>query len=532
MAIGMPPDGVGKHFNIDYSVELTYSSATGSFIVGQQVQGGSSGLIGTVVRVKETGPSTGQIFLILPPDDLGSDFTVGEDLLVDSAIIATVATVGSPLHTQRAQIVGGNNPFNAQFVDRQGAAAVRFAEGSTQFDGFGRMIVSEPRTLGDYQMTYGIDPKMWHVDEVGGGTVTYVSGSVGAVLSTGTASGDIARIITQNHHVYQAGTGQLILLTGFSEDAGKAGVVRRFGYFDDNDGLFFQIDDLGMSAVVRSSTSGSVVDAEIHQSDWNTDKLDGTGQNQFILDMTKHNLYWIDFAWLGIGAVRFGVFGEDGSRIVAHTVQNANQHLAPYMSSPRLPIRYEVENTTIQPMSSEFFASCCAVKIEGEFQPRHRPFGGSSLPPKTITGSDKTPIYGVRAAATKNGIPSKVVVLPESMDIISYLTGTDTPAKVRVFWIRGTAGLTGATWLTATASPDATVEYDPTSTGIPTGEVIMASLINGEKTIDLSHHFNMFSDERLAVRSDGTSTEYYLCVSPVDPTDSVDVVVSLNWTEV
>lgn len=529
MAIGMPPDGVGKHFNVDYSVELTYSSATASFVVGSEVVGGTSGRTGTIVRVKETGPSVGQLFLILPPDDLGLDFTVGEDLLVDSVVIATVATVGQPLYSQRAQIVGGNNPFNAQFVDRQGAAAVRFAEGSTQFDGFGRMVVSEPRTLGDYQMTYWIDPKMWFVEEISGGAVTHIPDKVGAMLSTGLASGDIARITTQAYHVYQAGTGQLILLTGFCEDAGKAGVVRRWGYFDDEDGIFFQVVSTGLQAVIRSSTSGTVVETVIDQADWNTDRLDGSGPSQFVLDVTKHNLYWIDFAWLGIGAIRFGVYGDDGARIVAHTVRNANVHNAPYMKTARLPIRYEMENTGNPSTATEMFASCCAVKMEGQFEPRHRPFG-DIVPEKTVTGTDYTPIFGVRASATKYGEVSRVIALPHTMQVLATLTGTNNPAKVRLRVQRGDGGLTGMSWIGPSA--DETVDLDVSATGVATGETVLSSIVMGERKIDLEEQFDLFADERLSLRSDGTSVPYFVTVQPVNPADSVDINIAVNWTEV
>jgi hypothetical protein len=56
---------------------------------------------------------------------------------------------------------------------------------------------------------------------------------------------------------------------------------------------------------------------------WNGDKLDGTGASGLTLDLTKPQILWIDFEWLGVGNVRCG-FIINGQYIVCHTYQTAN----------------------------------------------------------------------------------------------------------------------------------------------------------------------------------------------------------------
>jgi len=57
----------------------------------------------------------------------------------------------------------------------------------------------------------------------------------------------------------------------------------------------------------------------VPQSEWNRDKCDGTGLSGFNLDITKTQLTYTDFQWLGVGRVRCG-FVHDGKIIIAHTV--------------------------------------------------------------------------------------------------------------------------------------------------------------------------------------------------------------------
>jgi hypothetical protein len=62
---------------------------------------------------------------------------------------------------------------------------------------------------------------------------------------------------------------------------------------------------------------------KVDQSAWNGDKLDGTGASGLTLDLTKPQILWMDFEWLGVGNVRCG-FIINGQYIVCHTYQNAN----------------------------------------------------------------------------------------------------------------------------------------------------------------------------------------------------------------
>ena len=85
---------------------------------------------------------------------------------------------------------------------------------------------------------------------------------------------------------------------------------------------------------------------KIPQSQWNIDRCDGTGASGFSLDLTRMQMWYIDYSWYGAGAIRFGVKNQRGEVIYCHRIANANLRTEAYMRSGNLPARYEC-NTSV-----------------------------------------------------------------------------------------------------------------------------------------------------------------------------------------
>ena len=83
------------------------------------------------------------------------------------------------------------------------------------------------------------------------------------------------------------------------------------------------------------------VTTRIPQSSWNIDKMDGTGVSQYNVDITKMQMWYIDYSWYGAGAIRFGFKDQRGEVKFAHRIANANTRTEAYMRSGNLPARYE-----------------------------------------------------------------------------------------------------------------------------------------------------------------------------------------------
>ena len=91
-------------------------------------------------------------------------------------------------------------------------------------------------------------------------------------------------------------------------------------------------------------TISKTIDTKFIQSSWNIDKCDGTGASGFNLDLTRMQMFYIDYSWYGAGAIRFGFKNTRGEVIYCHRIVNNNINFEAYMRSGNLPARYETAN--------------------------------------------------------------------------------------------------------------------------------------------------------------------------------------------
>jgi hypothetical protein len=96
----------------------------------------------------------------------------------------------------------------------------------------------------------------------------------------------------------------------------------------------------GVSNVVNAQIM-KTTERRIPQSAFNVDRLDGTGPSGMTIDLSRMQMYYIDYSWYGTGFIRFGVRGADGNVIYVHRVLNNNSQYLAYMRSGNLPGRYE-----------------------------------------------------------------------------------------------------------------------------------------------------------------------------------------------
>lgn len=240
---------------------------------------------------------------------------------------------------------------------------------SPSIDAFARLRVSNPQTIFDSKQLYDKQPLIY--DEVLNGSATSVHSATDAATSMSVSvSGDYVIRQTKRRFNYQPGKSQLLFFTGIL-GATTANVVKRIGYFNSSttapytdtfDGLYFE--DNGSNVGVCVAKSGSVT--RVAKTSWNLDKLDGTGPSGIIADFSKDQIFLIDFEWLGVGRVRFGLV-IDGIPVYAHEANHANLSAdSVYMSSPNHSVRYEIRSTG---GSATLKHICCSVMSEGGLEP-------------------------------------------------------------------------------------------------------------------------------------------------------------------
>ena len=377
----------------------------------------------------------------------------------------------------------------------------------TNVDAFNRLVVASPYTLFDSQNRYAAD-NQFDTSTATGGSTTYLPNESTVQLSVTTSNG--SEVVRQSYRTmpYQPGKG-LGLLATFTMNAGKTGLRQRVGYFNTQNGVFFQQNNTTLAFVLRSYTSGAAVDTTITQANWNGDKLDGTGPSGRTIDVTKTQILAIDFEWLGVGDVRCGFF-VDGKFVVCHTFHNDNVHTAVYMTTAILPVRYEIRNTAGTASSSSMKQICSTVYSSGGYEQtsvEHVATMTSATAGSYITTTFK-PLVSIRLASTALG----AVVIPYN---VNFLPTTTDNYQVGLFK-NGT--LTGASY-SAVAS-DANVEFDIAATAITGGTLVYAEFLtsrSGRSALsgaNASFNFDLQLGSSLA----GVSDIYTLAVRTITGT--------------
>ena len=335
----------------------------------------------------------------------------------------------------------------------------------TQLDAFNRLRVSSPLTLfeGKFHYGLGIDGDgAWTQTTATGGTLTFLNNESAINLAVTTTSGSLARMRTQEYFAYHTGKGQLIMMTGVFGVA-QANTVKRVGYFDDNDGLYFiQNGATGFGVAKRSSVSGSNVETIVYQSAWNLDPMDGTGPSGLTMNVANTEIYSIDFQWLGVGSATF-TLGIDGQPYQVHRFDHSNKTTQVYMKSGSLPVTYEIFNTGTAASAAALKQICSAVMSEGAQDPIGESYATGDTTVTSCPTGAWTPIVTIRVPTTFNGQTVRGKDVVKSVHIMNT-TGTQSGGWALIR--NGT--LTGAVYSNV-ANTVAFTQFDVASTAIANG---------------------------------------------------------------
>ena len=327
-------------------------------------------------------------------------------------------------------------------------------------DAFGRTRVSDPQTLFDFQAEYDNGPLFWNEVTAGSATIAHNADEAGVDMTVTTSDGDVAIRQTKQYIRYQPGKSQLCLFT-FVLAPGETNLIQRVGYFDQDNGIFFELNGTNQNIVLRTNTSGSPVETTVTGGQWNGEDVG--------LDPTKANIFWIDLEWLGVGQVRTG-FVIDGEFRVAHTFKNANNTDKVYMRTANLPARFEIRNdgatggATLQ-------AICTSIISEGGFEEdRGIPFSVANELVYKAVGTTPIPVISIQPKTTFNSVTNRSQIIVRGVDGLSV----GDNVYVQVIY-DGT--LTGANW--QSVDSNSVVNVDTSATSITGGQKIQCFYLEG-----------------------------------------------------
>lgn len=408
----------------------------------------------------------------------------------------------------------------------------RFTASGTATDAFGRLRVSEPLTLFDSFHRYQDNGKFATSTSGTANTQYQVNESV-VELNVGTTSGDKCYRESKRVFAYQPGKSLLIMNT-FVMNAQKANLRQRVGYFNSQNGIFFENDGTDNYIVLRSYTSGSVNETRVAQANWNIDKFDGRGQSsqsghpdRGSLDITKSNILWIDVEWLGVGDVRCG-FVVDGLMVPAHIFHNDNLNTTTYMTTAILPVRYEIENTGTTASASKMKQICSTVVSEGGYtlEGKSRSISIPIATPKDLpTAGTFTPVLSIRL---KDSFKDAIAILK---DVEFFGVTNNTSYRYKII-IGGE--LTGASWTSASA--DSSIEYDIAATAVSGGRDAQVGYVNvsagaGGQTVNLGRE-TLFAYQLERDPFAASNNGIIITLSATGATNGNDAVGAMAWEEV
>lgn len=530
--IGLPPDGTGKKTAAQQRSKVGVNNIQRQVFIGDMVTGAISGAIGTVTGIGEgIGLTTLYIYL----KDAVGQMQYTEKIMIGTDEYGTCSETAVNLHTAQSAVSDPDNPSNSAHVDKLGGLYTRFTDGNPELNAFGALNTASDYILGEYRFPYNSSPDQWVDTRVGTSTMTYDSASSSVLLAVGSAAGDSIKRTTYRYHTYTAGQSHLIRFSGAYGDGGKTGLTRRVGYFNETDGIFFELKDNVRSTVLRSSVTGSMTEERIPQTEWNGDQLFGNGNSGVVLEAAVAVTGWIEFQWYGAGRVRMGIIGPDGSRIVCHEFQKALKANRPYMALPTLPVTFEMFNHGVTNSASEMRIIAATVATSG-VKPWNRSIYGinNSVPIHVAYDSPKL-LYAITLKPTFFGKINRSGIGGGDLTIAVKGSGQ---CKLH-FWVgRGPSGYPTTTFTDHT-HPLSAVQIglggapviDATNY-IFFSQLITSSNIGGGVTrIPYADIVEVIKTE-LRRSPDNTFSMISACsIEVLYPGDEVDVFYTVNWHE-
>jgi hypothetical protein len=386
-----------------------------------------------------------------------------------------------------------------------------------QFSNNNRLKVSPFQTVFFNTFQYGKETDIWDEQIVGVGTATHNINASNIVMEVGSTAG--SKVIRQTKNVMRYIPGRSATLAfAIRLETPQVGIRRRFGLFDENNGVYFEDDGGTYSYVIRSSTSGITTETRVTRENWNGEKFDGNGWTGVTADPTKQQMISFNYEWYGAGTVDVAWLIK-GETIKSHTFDHSNIQDKVWCSTPFLPIRCEIENVTGVAGTHYLYQGSNSLTKEGE--------------PETLGTllSISNPITGTNMSTSNTFFPIISLRLKSNnltgvMLLRSLQAATND--NTNVYWkLIENATLTGGTWLDH-PDPNSFIQYNITQTALTGGTTLLNGFVvgGGANLIDI--------DEKAAVQLGrsgiGTISDTYT-LACASPSNNKSALAVLNWIE-
>lgn len=421
------------------------------------------------------------------------------------------------------------NPCN-DLRDAASFVAIRDGNGGDKnLDAFGRDRVGLPNQIAAFKFVYDVESDNFSASTTGSGVVTHDATALNAVFATGPATGSVV-YQTNKYFTYQPAKAQEISISA-TMGAVNTDVVKRIGYFDDSDGLYFQHDTV-LSVCQRSKTSGTVVDTCIPQSQFNGNPMGGSADRRAIMasyDPSKSTIYTIELQWLGSGVVRFSMYNNRGRPILLHEFFNPGTNRDAYMRRGSLPLRYEISSGSGTTTTSELRVICSSIVSNGGEIPIENPFFQALPALHVSTDTAESHLLSLRLAETFGNSDNHTLIIPS--EILASLSG-----GVGIVRVYKNSVLSGGTWIAVDSSSAA--EYTTGATVTSKGRLLQQATLFGDTTgtgpntrLDSSSGLLGLRSFAISRKNFNAESEYITITVQRSGSDNITVDAGIAWSE-
>ena len=377
---------------------------------------------------------------------------------------------------------------------------------SPNLDAFGRLRIAAVTNLLDIKHVYDKNPLQ--VNEVTAGTATSIFNQEYArVRMTTSANNDLVIRQTKTHPIYQPGKGQLFEAS-FSNFQLETNIIKRVGGFTSTtastynslfDGFFLESNGVTNEISFQIWRSGTTIFSSVTTS-WYDSEFDPIN-----FDWSNTNLMLVDYQWLGVGRMRFGM-NISGQTIYFTEHNCANNEAEVYMSSPNQPIRYEIRQVGVG--SGSFDMICSQTSTEGALNGLYSTVGVINSQTATLDNSGtKYPYIGYRLKQSYKSVTSQY----SSLSVLN----TSNDNYLLTIEFNPTLSVT-PTWIDIPNSPFQYAIYTGTvTTTITSNGYIMSSLIGEAGSSALTTLKVDDNQIRVGSNINGTLDEMWVCLTPL-----------------
>ena len=216
-------------------------------------------------------------------------------------------------------------------------------------------------------------------------------------------------------------------------------------------------------STIANALVSRIVEVKIPQSQW-WDVCDGSNSisnpSGYNLDLTRVQMFYIDYSWYGAGVARFGFRATNGQIIYVYGFQNNNVQYQAYMRSGNLPSHYEQNNVLpLTTITANIGVSDTTINVLSTYG--FNPAGGTAR------------IIG-------NGVSG----------VIEYISYTSLTSTTLNGVTRGVTGGSAATAFTYSATAPIAVEYASPDAAAQLSHWGSSVVMDGGYTSDVSAIYN------------------------------------------